>query len=867
MTEPSSSANNPIKRAARALAKQGLRPLPVAPGEKHPYVKWTKYRDSYNYLELASEFTPERGLWTILGTLTGWIVLDCDNDAAVMLWRERLGDAFDKTARVRTRKGLHLWFKVEIGGEPIKGWKHSSDKEAMDRSALFDVQADGQGVMLPPSRHADDASFVYEWEILLEAALDAPEVLLAPPGTGRGTNAAAVRDKATTAKTGRSILSGILAKPPTEGGRNNWHAAIAGHFIKFNIPYLDAYEAIGIALNNTLTKPLDDEEVLDVWRNRWDSEQEERVTELGTIESGLLSGNGTELFTVIKRFIGKADSDEHVMDKGAWANADIVAKGVIDSDALGRTYAVSVQRKDGLVRNDLITPGLLGSANDTNKWLAKHGVSVLVPMGDQGGKLGHVGQRILRYLEWQKPDAYQAVDYLGWHKGIGFVTHEGVITASGMRPHEGVMPSTHLRDLAPYHYGMGDPNEARAVLREVMTYQDPVVCAVFGAWWAATLLKGHIGDTVGHFPYFLINAASEAGKSRGFFALMRTLAGSTKSGIGTRASIRDYIGAHRNGIVHIDDPDDVEQLGELLRAAAGEAIISKKGQDNKTTVETRMVAPILLSGESLGLSEEKAQRDRSISIEVPTPVGRMSTRDATRPQIDDIKDLERAHPDMTEYAGVYVQQALQLGEPMLAQMAELRGAAGRANEVKAIARFGARVLAAMLTGGAGEYDATWIVETVDKWAEERADMGAANTLLTRVLPWALGNDAWRHYNTPIGHPPAYEARGGQIWVSVERLASEWQKECQRRGIRDRLSNEDAIRAQLRAVGCGAGQAQWIVPRKDRESSGVSKRARYTAIPEEYCDLIRGAAPDDKDDSDRGVLERPADDNYGIPSNR
>lgn len=844
MTAP---ADNPIRRAARELSKQGFRPLPVKPGEKHPYLKWTKYRDSYNYLTIASEFSADRGLWSMMGSHVGWICLDCDNDAAIQLWRERLGDAFDKTARVRPRKGVHCYFTAPTDRGELPNWTQDNDPEALARGAKYDLQGDGRGVMLPPSRHPDDPSVVYTWEVLPEAALEAPEILLTHPDVWPGADAtpSIAEKRAGTAKTGRSVLAHLLAHPPTgDGERNNWHNKVSGHFAK-TMPYLDAYESLALTLNSVLGMPLDDDEVLKTWGSAWQTEQEGRQTDLGTADSAWLSGDGTHLYTVVKVPVGK---DQFRLEKQEWANADVIAEGVIDSDLTGRTYIVRVQRKDGLVHRDMVQPGMLGSANDTNKWLARHGVSVLTPKYEAIKSAGHVGQRILRYLEWQRPDAYRAVQYLGWHRDVGFVTHEGVITAKGMRPHEGVMPDPWLRDLAPYHYGMEDVAIAKEVLREVLTFQDETVTAVFGAWWAACYLKGQIVDLWGHFPYLLITAASESGKTRGFFRLMNALAGSTQFGVGTRASMRDYIGGHRNGIVHIDDPDSVDNLAELLRLAAGEATISKKGQDNRSTVGTKLVAPILLSGESIGLSDEKAHRDRSIQIDVPSPIGRMSRHDPTRPQIDDIYELERQHPDLTVFAGSLVQSALQQASKVK-QLATLRGPAGRHNEIKAILRFGARVLHGMLHEGPSDesdgYDADWIVNKVDQWCTAQQDLGQANTLLVRILPWAITAEQWRAAATPIGAPPAYIDKQGRIWCNVERLASEWQKELQRRGQRDRLSSEDAIRAQLRAIGASNSAPQWVVPRDVRSDDNVDRRRiRYYEIPAAYNELVLGEVPED-----------------------
>ena len=196
----------------------------------------------------------------------------------------------------------------------------------------------------------------------------------------------------------------------------------------------------------------------------------------------------------------------------------------------------------------------------------------------RGARQSRAGARILRYLEDQNPPAYQEVPYLGWHEGVGFVTHEGVITASGLEPHRGLMPSPTLQNLAPFRYGMGDEEKAVQILREILTYQDRRVAAVFGAWWTATILKGQIVDKVGHFPYFAVEAASESGKTRGYFRMMLNLGGSTRFGEWTKAATRDAIGSHRNGIVHIDDSNRLRQHRRPV--AAGDQR-GQRGQESR----------------------------------------------------------------------------------------------------------------------------------------------------------------------------------------------------------------------------------------------------------------------------------------------
>jgi len=49
------------------------------------------------------------------------------------------------------------------------------------------------------------------------------------------------------------------------------------------------------------------------------------------------------------------------------------------------------------------------------------------------------------------------VEALGWQEGLGFLTHEGVITAAGFCEHLDVVPDPLLVNRAPYRYGFATP--------------------------------------------------------------------------------------------------------------------------------------------------------------------------------------------------------------------------------------------------------------------------------------------------------------------------------------------------------------------------------------------------------------------------
>lgn len=808
----------------------GLMPLPCLPGEKHPYVSWTDYRETPpSPEETLAWFPHERiGAWGPTGPVNGWAVLDTDNDEGEKLWRERLGDALlDSTTCVRTRKGYHYWFRIPKD-QPFPRWTHENDPEAIKRKAKFDVLGKGYGAMLPPSYFpdgiADDSRERYEWIRGPEHAQPAPAGLRRPSKSPGGHSLAAARAQA------GGTLATRLNNPPDEGSRNNWHAEVAGYLAKI-IPHEDGFLALAAYVNNGLANPLDDGEVETTWKSIWQAEQSKGGK--GKEASGWLSSDGHTLF----QMVSAPEGDKHIQRPVPWLNGDVRITGVINGKDHSRSYVVVVHPHNRQPVSDVVRANVLGSAQETKRWLAKHGLSTTPPpLGVRDLANGFdPGGRLIRFFEDQQPEEHQSVGYLGWQDSVGFVCHEGIITADGMRPFNGIIPEPELRERAPYVYGMGPEEEAKEILAEILTYQEPWVAAVFGSWWVMCFLKGQVMGQTGHFPYMIVEAASEAGKTRGMFSLLRVLSGSTQHGTGTKASIRDSMGVHRSGIVHVDDAQSVDHLEELLREAPGEGYWSKKDQDNRTNINIKLVAPVMLSGEAINLRDEKAHRDRSVLIEgVPSPKSRMSLKDPTKPQIDDV--MEMMSRDLSEFSGTIVMLALRQAE-IVNQIKGLRGAAGRHNEVMAIVRAGARVLDAIL-------DREWAAPLVDLWASTQEDLGAENTLVTKVLPWALleyKGDLWGKI-----HPMYYGFVDGPegMWMHVPTVAMLWQKELGQRRKSDRLDSPEAFIAQLKAM-----------KSEFKQKSIGGKKPKCWKIPDEYRKAVYAYAGLEIDDAASARLAR------------
>ena len=787
----------PNQKDALALFDAGLVPLPAK--GKSPLVSWRDIaQNKPERPQVASWFDKDHNIWIATGSASGVVVIDCDSRDGDLWWRQRVGaDLLDSTTTVKTSKGFHYWFKLPVG-ITIQSW--SSSEAQRTEGVSFDIRGEGGGVIAPPSVH--ESGHIYEFIRDLSHLKEAPITLIE-------------KVVSEDVKEGpRSMLSQLLQQPPSAGGRDVWLTKVAGHLAKI-VPYEDAFVALLHTVNNSLAEPLTVVEV-DKKRGVWQREQQK--PDVPTSDTGWLIGDGNWLYTATITEV----NNQKIEGVDRWANADLRAIGLIDGP-MGRSYAVDILRSDGAVRNDLIKPGMLGRNNEVSAWLAKHGVSVVAPKNESHSRT-YAGARLLRYLESQNPPAYKEVPYLGWHEGVGFVTHEGIITRDGLQPHVGVMPSPSLQNLAPFKYGMGSEERAVEILKEILTFQDPQVTAVFSAWWAATLLKGQVMARVGHFPYFAIEAASESGKTRGFFRMMLNLAGSTRFGEWTKAATRDAIGSHRNGIVHIDDSNRLDNIADLLRQATAEGSEGKKAADNTGTVDIRLVAPVLITGESLGElgGGEKAQRDRRVLLdEVPSPVNRKSVH-GDYPQWDDIKTLERQDPDLSEYAGTMVMLALQNSD-LVDEINTLRTGAGRHHEVMAILRVGARVISAIT----GE---TWVTETVDQWTKEQPDLGSENTLITRVLPWAITDEWGKMVGRNGGEPPAF-VEDGVVHLHPDWLAAIWQKELRKRGKTDRLDSAEAIRAQLRAMGIKGSKSVRI---------GVGReapKARYAILDQGWSERV------------------------------
>lgn len=840
---------------ANELASHGLQVFPARYKDKITLVDWKKFQNEPNNKMLDKWFKGRKhvNFWVMTGKLSGYVVIDCDSAEGEAWWRERIGDAMDATAKVKTSKGFHYWFKLpEDTG--LASWSVHPPKaehgEEPPHNLSFDVRADKTGVIVPPSIH--ETGMRYEWVTGLDSAQPAPDGLMdetyrrdAPVSTGDAAGGTVGAGGQT-----RSMLSRLLSQPPgAEGsGRNDWLARVAGHYAKTYHNQEDLYLAHCEQSNRLMGSPLGESEFQKTIDSVWRGEHERNHHRAIDASCGFLLSNETVMMCQV--VVKNGDDKEYTFTE--YADFDLRAKGVMTDEAGRRTYWAEIvrrSRKDpGKVeRLDIVLRAeVLGDDRALRRVLAGYACTV-VPPDNMWPKTGSPGIRIQRYLEAQNPPVVEIAPSLGYHPDAisvgngGYITHDGAITATGIHGIDevGVRADPRLKvgGTAPHEYGFSDTEiVARDVLKEVLTFHDETTTSVFGAWWAACLLKPQIQERTSLFPFVAIEAPSESGKTNGYFSMMTQMNGNTRGETQpTKAALRDMAAAHRNGIVWVDDLDDPAYLMELLRAATSGGSLTKMGEDRESVKNTHIVAPIVISGEALGLGTQKALIDRAIMIKAPTPTARRSLHDASKPQWDDVLAVRERYPNgLHELAGWYVQDALSVVEETLTAVREGRtGGSGRASDKVAVLRAGARLLDYLV-----RQDGAWVGKglhavRVENWLKGHLidEDGVAittneNALTLEILPWGLRN--WKYQDKAyagerVGDPdtPVFlrkfdkldsgEILFGEtteIWFRPDLLAEAWEREKHGRQEK-RTTTSAALTDQAMALECPSKQTKVV----------------------------------------------------------
>lgn len=805
--------------AAKRLTKEfGWSIIAIDPGTKRPAIEWKKYQTEHSRPPEWIEWFDDHGFTTgvVCGRVSGVVVLDIDSAEGYEWWVERIGEipllqaAFQQSPKV-TEKGLderigHYWFRLpEVGTVRSKAMHNDPRFPGVE----WDLRGEGNQVLVAPAAG-------YRW--VRPFSLETPEI---PGDLVVAAGAAAGRPSPRGGQDGDGgevVPLGTMTSlwtNPGLGGRNNWVTKLLGHYAKQyrRMPDMFEFEAERV-WETARDLPSDDghpyerdefeRTLASVWgaeTGRYDSDPETGLPVRQAHEdNGFLIGAGTRILAQCRT----KTEDGYVVSMESWGDFDLEALGVVDDENSERVYDVVIRTpRNPEGRRLLLANSTLNDHRKLILWLGNQGAGI-APPDNIWPRSGASHDRLRKYLEDQDPPRFQVVQSLGWD-GEGFICHEGRITAEGLQPHGERRPDPRLVGWAPYRYGFErTPGEAIEVLREVLTFHDETVTAVFGAWWAACVLKPQFQEYVSLFPFMAIEAASESGKTTGFFPMMMQLGGNSQGHmLSTKAALRDSMSAHRSGIVWVDDADDVSHLTELLRAATGEGAMQKKGEDRTSQIEVELVAPICLSGESLGLKSQKALVDRAVMVDVPSPTRRRSLRDPSKLQWADIVAMQqRYNQDLTCLAGTLVQEILSRAPMVAGVSSETTG--GRYGDKIATIITGAKILGDMLG------DPT-IEERVREWAGAQEDVGSENTLTLSLVPTALRMQDFPRApmkgDSRVPATPAWIDRDGIVWVSIPHLA-EWWSWLRSGRIVVRTESEDALMEQIRLVSDGAGRKRF-----------------------------------------------------------
>lgn len=630
-------------------------------------------------------------------------------------------------------------------------------------------------------------------------------------------------------------------------GNNNSLSVVGGAVeacVRLGLPFTLAV-AIAYNYEGASTDPQQRSVIEDQVAWAWDKEVTKQRAELGKFSEStgyLRPRDGSHGYaTLVDNRFGKPEETP-------FGDFTVAATGVYTQD--GRTvWTLDLTHKSGRVHTDVeLTHEILSSTARLRVWLQGYRCSLFFS-ADRDSR-GPAGTRLQALLESQNPADYRVVDRLGWDdKAQAFVTYEGAITAAGVDVNATVRPNRGLAQHSQvnHYYGFRPEDEVRAVVREVLTFQEPTYAAVFGAWYVASVAKGLLMSETSLFPFLCVEAPAESGKTKGMPSMWYQLSGNRDAESGTRTApaFRDAMAAHRGAPVWIDDAEAIADLKENLRQAVVEGYATKMGEDRVTQIKRKLTAPVLISAEGVAsVHEEKAMRDRSVLLHTPDAKGRVSLNDPARAQWDDILGLQARYPDgLSALSGTLVQLVLRYAPARVAEFKSLRPGSGRHADKAAIFRVGARILADIVE------DESWI-KLVDDWAMGQEDTGAENALTLKVVPALVGLLGLKDKPVRIDRPPHHGVpspviyRAGtnhghrSLWINFA-FAAQWVVKNTPGGkVNERTETESALRQQGLALGMKGGRAgergiDWV----QAYVQGDKIRPLYQRLPDDVTTRI------------------------------
>ncbi|WP_328719153.1 bifunctional DNA primase/polymerase [Streptomyces sp. NBC_00247] len=834
----SDEAADSIRQHWAKYADQGLTIFPLKKGGKNPGtdfgIKWQQdwvQAGRATFPDLADTYeTGTYGLWLATGQVSKRVVLDIDSPEAERYWREKLGEAvYNRALKVTSGRakgnftGHHLHFRIREDDD--RAWSgHSCDGSDGDSSrngtGAYDFRADGGGVVMPPSIHKTGVR--YAW--LAGELQDAPECL-------RKENQPK-RVRTGDGRSSGSVVTDDLLKAPDDPGRgNNWLSRVGGYFARTERRNYERYIAILRNLNWASTDPIEEGDFNRTAESIWAAEQQQG--DRHEQANGWLVGDGERLFTLVE--VGQGDEKKLV--PAEWSNFDIKVTGIATRADGTRTYDLDMTVDGRTIRDIEFDPTIISQEARLTGWLAARGALVLAAPFD---KYMSYPQRVrlAKYLMSQAAPESLIVDHLGWSKQHKqYVTNTGVILAgaaeearfNGVRPHRDAVRDAKVR------YGFeATPAEAVEILREVLTWHDEEATSLIGAWLMMVILRGQYTEHVK--PGLQIDAHSGSGKSTLMRMVLQLIGYTRKGGNWTRAALEDALAANLNGVVWLDDKEISEEFQTIIRqASTGGGKQKKRAGEGSEDGGRDYVAATVITSEGMPdtWNTQQANRDRFIRIGLPKVTDRMSLKDPSRQQIEDINELwgVRWGEDFTRVAGSLTAEVL----THIDAVEPIRGGS-REEQKYALLRNGARVLARVL-------DDERHPARVDQWIGKQGSRGNASTVTLEAIP-----TVWRSLGFPVSAgvdgkciPVAVYRDGedGSFWVNAAKLADAFATLPDGKGDRMKaLMSQTGISNELRAIGAGPGES------KRTGLYGKGAVLKYREIPERYTEEIHRIATGD-----------------------
>jgi len=145
--------------AALEYLDRGWSVIPTRPDTKRPRVKWREFQDRQPTEEEVTQWwtnNPDDGIALVTGAISGLVVVDCDNDAAL---DAALKAGMVSPVRAKTKRGVHLYFAHPMDGVR-RGPRAGNNSRGQDWPQIsgLDFRGDGSYALLSPTEG-------YTWNI------------------------------------------------------------------------------------------------------------------------------------------------------------------------------------------------------------------------------------------------------------------------------------------------------------------------------------------------------------------------------------------------------------------------------------------------------------------------------------------------------------------------------------------------------------------------------------------------------------------------------------------------------------------------------------------------------------------------------